>query len=220
MLLVNQLRFEEKTMLHLLFGIFSASAQAEPPVYKLKNGGMSIRVYKSGVLSKVAHNHVVEAVSWMGSAAFDPAKPESCKIAITVVTNKLRVDAPRARNRIKEPGFDSIIGEENRKKIKENMFDEGQLNVSKYPEIKFLSTSCKKTKGKYTINGKFTLRGVSRNISVTGAKVVVKDGGIHIIGNFSIKATDYGFKPYRALGGAISNKNTMKVVFGLKGKKQ
>lgn len=206
-------------MLYFLLGIFCFEARAETTVYKLNSGGMSVRVYKDGALSRFAHNHVVEAVAWQGSASFDPAKPENCKINITMPVNKLRVDAPRARNRIKEKGYDSLIGDDDRKKIKSNILATNQLHATAYPNINFNSTSCKKDGEKYTINGKFTLRGVSKNIAVKGASIKLNDGKIHIRGKFKIKATDYGFQPYKAAAGAIKNKNEMKVFFGLKGAK-
>ena len=105
--------------------------------------------------------------------------------------------------------------------IRENMLSEKQLNSAKHKTIKFKSSSCNKRPDGYLIEGSFQMRGKSNKISVHGARIEQKkDGSLVVKGAFAVKATDYGFRPYNAMGGAIANKNEMKIEFKVRGPKK
>ena len=101
--------------------------------------------------------------------------------------------------------------------IKENMLSEEQLWGSKHKNIVFESSGCSPKGDFVKVNGKFTLRGVTKTVSLP---VSVKAGeSFSIKGNFNVNATDYGFKPYSAMFGQIANEDQMNVSLDIKGSK-
>ena len=112
-------------------------------------------------------------------------------------------------------GFEKTISEGDRQEVRKNMLSEGQLNGDKHKTISFQSTSCTAD----SITGKFTLRGVTNTVTMP-AKIKTADKGAWkflVKGSFKIKSTDYGFKPYSGLGGAVANKDEMRINVYLRG---
>lgn len=206
------------SFLNFLF-LNSAMAASGPTNYGfLANKGiLYINVYKDTETlgAGLAHDHAIQAVGWSGKATWDPAQPETCSLSLTVPVNNLQVDRPETR---RLAGLEGDVSDSQRADITKNMLAEGQLNATAHPNISFQSTGCETQGDSITINGNFTLRGVSKSISVP---VTVKSDnyseGIQIKGSFKVKATDFGFEPYSALFGQIRNSNEMKINIDLHG---
>jgi polyisoprenoid-binding protein YceI len=192
-----------------LFALILNSALAAPQDYAfLANKGLLyVKVYKQDTIaSAAAHNHAVQANGWSGKATWDPDDLSTCTLAITVPVNNLYADKTETR---KIAGLQGEVSESQRKDITKNMIGEGQLNADKYPLITFKSSSCEATGDTVTLKGKFTMRGVTNNISVPVK--VNTEKGLQIKGSFKVKATDYGFEPYSAMFGAVANENSMEI---------
>ena len=206
----------------MILGVFSAflmTGAVQAAEYKLehKKGFLLVKVRKSGVLSAVAHNHVIEAKNWKGSFTFDPADPASCAMSVSVPVFDLLVDADSTRARYGKD-FSNKINDAQRAEIQGNMLGESQLDVLNFASIDFTATGCKAVQdNRYKIKGDFSLRGVKKNIPINGVTIDVADNGVSLKGSFSIRATDFGFKPYSAAKGAIKNQNTMEIEFDVKG---
>ena len=210
----------------LYYSLFS-SALAAPQEYAFdtKGSDLYVTVYKNEktLLSAAAHNHAIRATKWTGKLSWDVEKPESCDIAVSFNVADLEVDSDYSRNLAasKEPdakikkGFEKTISEGDRKEVRKNMLSEGQLNGEKHQTISFQSTSCTAE----SVTGKFTLRGVTNTVTMP-AKIKTAETGAWkflVKGSFNIKSTDYGFKPYSGLGGAVANKPEMRINVYLRG---
>ena len=204
-----------------------SSAFAEPKEYTFdtKASDLYVTVYKNDktLLSAAAHNHAIRAKKWTGKLKWDAEKPEACDIAVSFNVADLEVDSDYSRNLAasKEPnkkikkGFEKTISEGDRQEVRKNMLSEGQLNGDKHKTISFQSTSCTAD----SVTGKFTLRGVTNTVTMP-AKIKTADKGAWkflVKGAFKIKSTDYGFKPYSGLGGAVANKDEMRINVYLRG---
>jgi polyisoprenoid-binding protein YceI len=197
------------TILSLLIN----TAMAAPQNYGfLSNKGLLfVTVNKADtLLSGVAHDHAIQAVGWSGKATWDVDDFSACSLVINVPVNNLAVDKPSVR---KAAGLSGEVSESQQKEIKGNMLSKGQLNASEHPMITFKSTSCSGSGNNATINGNFTMRGVTKAVSVPAT--VNTSNGLQIKGSFYVKATDYGFKPYEAAGGTIANEDKMKITLDL-----
>lgn len=127
-----------------------------------------------------------------GKVTFDPQNPAALKGRLVVATSSMTV--PNAM-------------------MKDHMHGEQWLDVAKHPEIVFEVVSVKnaKTSGDTTtadVTGKFTLKGVTREITVPARLTYLKDklkarsmnqeGDLLVIrANFKIKRADYGIQPSR-----------------------
>lgn len=169
-----------------------------------------VQVFKEGVASGLAHDHVLKATQLSGKLEYDPANASTAAISVEVKTGGLQVDAPALR---KQYGLTSELSESDRKQVEENMKSESQLNVAKYPTLTFKSKSITLNGEKAHVTGELTIRGVTRSVSFPAT---VKLDGDRFVGEgkLKVKQTDYGFEPYSALLGAIKNQN--EVILNLK----
>ena len=214
-------------MFSLFLSTFLSSAHADPQDYAFdkKGSDLYVTVYKNEktLLSAAAHNHAIRAKDWMGTLQWDAENPAGCNIAVSFNVTDLEVDSDYSRNlasskeknaKIKK-GFEKTISDSDRKEVRKNMLSEGQINGVKHKAISFQSTSCTAD----SISGDFTLRGVKKSITMP-AKIKTADSGawkLLIKGSFNIASTDYGFKPYSGLGGAVANKPNMRINVYLRG---
>jgi polyisoprenoid-binding protein YceI len=125
-----------------------------------------------------------------GTVVFDPSNPGSTKGKIVVVTSTLVVPNPMQR---------------------QHMLSDKWLDAAKFPEISFESASFKnvQTTGDITtadVTGSFTLKGVSKELTVPvkltylkdklGQRVPNQHGDLLVIrSNFSIKRSDFNIMP-------------------------
>lgn len=200
----------------LLLFLVNQSAHAEPTEYALlaNKGTLYIKVNKDleALGAALAHDHAIKAVGWSGKATWDTESPEACKISVIVPVNNLQVDQTEMRV---AAGLEGEVSDSQRSEITKNMLAEGQLNSASHPTIEFKATGCSGSGEKVVLKGSFTLRGVTKAISVP--VTVSTEEGLRVKGNFPIKATDYGFEPYSAMFGQIRNSNEMRIYLDLRG---
>ena len=121
-----------------------------------------------------------------GTVSFDPAKPAATTGKIVLSTSSLHVDNPV---------------------MKKHMLDEGWMHVSKFPTIEFVAGKMTevKTSGTTitgTIDGKLTVKGVTKKVSVPVRLTYLKGmlikrnrvpGDLLVLrSDFTIKRSDYG----------------------------
>jgi len=105
-------------------------------------------------------------------------------------------DTPHARQYLGLPG-ETDAGTQ--QQVNANMLGAGVLNVAKFPTATFAVDSIKKTPGKesdtFTLTGTYTLHGVSRNLQFDATGTNEK-GKLRLHGQFGIRQTDFGIKPF------------------------
>lgn len=197
----------------ILAGAFGSSdVQAAPYKVDPAKSQLVVQVFKEGVASSLAHDHVVQATQISGTIEYDPASVTTSSIQVEAKSASLQADAPALR---KQFGLTSELGEDDRKQVEANMKGDDQLNVAKYPTISFKSTGITvgTTPGDVLVKGNLTLRGVTKAVSFP-AKVKMDGANFVGEGKLKIKQNDFGYEPYSALMGAIRNQN--EVVLNLK----
>ena len=194
----------------------AASAQAPAPVpaapaspgprtfvIDAKQSVLAVQVFKDGAAAALAHNHVVSATAMSGRIVVDPANPASARVDVTVPTAALVNDDPKLRKRF---GVTGDVPEGDRKMILEHMQDAGQLDIAHFPTMQFASTSTTGSGNKLVLNGKLTIHGVTRDISLP-VDVAFTDTGVRGTGSIKLKTSDFGIEPYSAFLGAVKNKD-------------
>lgn len=112
-----------------------------------------------------------------GSFSYDKNKPKASKIKVVIKTNSIDSNHAKRDKHLREEDF---------------------LNVDKYPEAKFISTSfSQNTDGTAILKGNFTLLGVTKPISINVKYIGEGDdpwGGYRIgfEGETRISLADYG----------------------------
>ena len=167
---------------------------------------LEIEVKKEGLFKAFGHNHLIVAKEISGHVQFDPQRIESSAVTLKVQTKSLTV-SPQG-----EP-------EKDRQDVQATMSGEKVLDVEKYPEIVFTSTrvSAVKQAGDdwtLTLSGNLKLHGVEKPVSLL---VTLHSTGnqLQAQGQVPLLQTDYGIKPVKAGGGAVTVKDELKINFDI-----
>jgi polyisoprenoid-binding protein YceI len=156
-----------------------------------KQSAITIKVFKSGLFSGFAHNHVV--IAPIDRATIDTAKPAA---EITVVTKEMKVTDPE-------------VSDKDRAEIQSTMLGSKVLDQEKYPAIHFRSSRIEQTGPQhYRVAGTLELHGAKQEITLE-----VTGGPEHFHGATKLKQSDYGIKPISLFGGSVKVKDELELEF-------
>ncbi len=183
----------------------------EDPVYTIdkNNSHLMVRLFKAGIASTFAHDHVVRAGDFSGWIEFNKDQPDLFKMNVEVPTSSLIADNRKDREKYNLGSLE----DDDRKEINETMKSSKQMHVEKYPKISFSGSGLQKTgKDKYTITGDFTLHGTTKEIAVP-VTINLEENVLKMKGEFRFLQSDYGIEPYSAGWGAVRNKDEVLLLF-------
>jgi len=184
------------------------AAEAAGVVHYRPDAGQSrftVQAFAEGMLSSFGHNPVIAIREFGGEVEFVPGTLEGARVRLTINADSLAVA--------------DDVKEKDRLEI-ERMMRHDALEVSKYPEIVFESTSVTASRikeGFYRVRviGNLTLHGVTQPNLWIQAEVTFRDDTLRAQGEFSLKQTDYKMKPVTAVGGMLKVKNELKFKFDI-----
>jgi polyisoprenoid-binding protein YceI len=168
-----------------------------------------VRAIASGMLSAFGHNPVINIRDVSGEARFDPASPAASFLRMRIRADSLEV-------------ADDISSKDRREM--ERMMNEDVLEVAKYPEIVYESssvsaTSMGETRYRIDIDGSLSLHGVTRPQPVS-AQANLLGAMLRAYGEFSLLQSSYGIKLVTVAGGALKLKDELKFSFDIVARKQ
>ncbi len=170
-------------------------ARGEKRAIDVAHSVMKVRVYKAGLFSAFGHEHEIEAPIAAGEL---DASAEHPLVALSVQAGKLHVVDPGASYK-------------DRADVQKTMQGEKVLDVSRFPEIRFESTSVEaKGSGRWTVQGKLTLHGQTRPVQVD-----VTRKGRRYRGSVVLKQREFGITPVTVAGGAVRVKDEVRVEFDI-----
>ncbi len=162
------------------------------------NGKLTIHTYRAGMGAKAAHDLVMEATRWSGTADLDPANPAACGVSVTVDPDSFEI--------LEAKGGIKPLSDKDRGDIRKNA-SEKVLQTQKHPEISFKSTAVEGQAPNLSIVGDLTISGQTRPVTM---KATVQDGG-KVAAEVNVKQTDFGLKPYSAMMGAIKMRDDVDI---------
>ena len=152
---------------------------------------ITVKVDKSGLFSAFAHNHTIQAP--LASGSLDAAKRTA---SLTFNAKEMKV-------------VDEGVKDSERADIEQTMKSEKVLDVQKFPEVRFVSTSITPLEGgHFQARGDLTLHGTTRPVEFP---VTLTKG--RYSGSVKLKQTDFGITPVAIAGGAVKVKDVIEVVF-------
>lgn len=105
--------------------------------------------------------------------------------------------------------LDPEASEKTRAQIQETMEGEKALDVTRFPEIRFQSTTVEaRGSDHWIVRGTLALHGKERPVAVD---VTLKDE--HYRGSATLKQTDFGITPVTVAGGTVKVKDEVKIEF-------
>jgi polyisoprenoid-binding protein YceI len=174
-----------------------------------------VRVYRdeSALASGLAHDHAVLATGWSGRVEVDPARPDACQVTFDLPVGGLVPDPDDLRRAV---GLPDTLSAGQRESILGHILDEGQLWADRFPSVTWRSSTCSVQDGRVDVTGRLSIRGVGLDLTVPMSWHL--DGpDLVASGRFQARATDFGFKPFTAMLGAIRNQDRMDFVVEVRG---
>jgi polyisoprenoid-binding protein YceI len=182
----------------------------------------AVITHKAGLAARLAHDHLVVAVSPEVRLEFDPERPEATRCTFVVAAERLEVDAPAARaawkGRLQELGIQSgdlpVVPDSDRIKVRAAMLGASQLDIERFPEIRAElvrvepraasagSGNPGESQGEAVVRATIHGRTVERHLQArwsgeSGALVAEMFGEFHF--------SEFGIDPYSAMLGAVRN---------------
>jgi polyisoprenoid-binding protein YceI len=178
-------------------------------------GGVDTEASRAYVLvdkRRLGHKHGVEGRIKEGTIHLG-ATQDAGKIVFDMSTFVADTDAAR-----KYVGLEDSIKKSEQDEVTATMTGKSTLDVKAHPTATFDIKSAtlltaKSTDGdpQYQLDGEFSLRGKKNALKVVAEVEEEKDGKVRLVGNFTIKQTDYGITPYSAVGGLVAVADPLKI---------
>jgi len=168
-----------------------------------EKSSLRIEVGKGGAFGFVAgHTHEVEG-RIQGRVTADARDLSGAEIQLTIRAADLRVSAKG------EPPGDVP-------KVQERMLGPDVLDVARFPEITFRSTSVAVGEGRSAaadvhVTGELTLHGRTKSIA-TPVRVHIDGGSLTASGTLTVKQSDFGIKPV-SVAGVVNVKDALTIHF-------
>jgi polyisoprenoid-binding protein YceI len=183
------------------------SGEAAVVRYRLipEQSKFTVQAFAEGLFSAFGHDPMLAIKDFTGEAQFVPGSFESASLKITIKADSIVLS--------------NEVSEKDRLEIEQTMREQ-VLEIAKYPEIVFVSSKISVTRlseGRYRarIIGDLTFHGVTqKNLWIT-AEVTVSEESLRTQGDFTLKQTDFGIKPFSVVGGTIKLKNELRFSFDI-----
>ncbi len=161
---------------------------------------MKLLVYKTGLYRGKVHTFLFPQFS--GELTYDAEHPEASRIALTIPTDSFEL----TDDWLSEGDREDVIAEA-RDKV---------LEVAKYPEMRFVSSSIRSQGGdRYQVQGKLTIRDRSAPVTVEVVLAPAANGTLTFTGKAVVKLTNHGIKPPSKFFGIVGTKDEMDFSFRL-----
>lgn len=187
----------------ICWALVAAVAAAETRSLTIDPAGsrVSIQVDKSGLFKFAGHAHQVDSPI-KGRIVVDQERLERSTVRIEIDAAALKVSGKG------EPAGDVP-------KVQQTM-ETSVLDIARYPAIVLESTSIsvrsrRGSTAEVTLDGRLTLHGVTRPVSVP-VSVEIGADQVKARGQFSVKQTDYGIKPV-SVAAVVNVKDALGIEF-------
>ena len=176
---------------------------AEPQQFSIQPNGASrfeLHVFKTGLYRGKVHTFLFP--SYTGTFKYDAQRPEASKIELTLAANAMKC-------------VDAWLNSKDLKSVQEYAIND-MLVANQYPEISFTSSEIHRlATDHFEVRGTLIIRGTSRPSTVDVTLQETSGEALVFRGTATIRLTDYGLKPPKALLGTIGTKNEMEFAFTL-----
>jgi polyisoprenoid-binding protein YceI len=139
--------------------------------------------------AKLAHDLILTANSWNGTLNVDADNPAASSATLSIDARSIEI--------VEAVGGVKSLSDKDRRDIDKNI-NEKVLQTSKFPELKFESTSVSGAEPNFNVAGNMTIAGSTRPVNVA-----LNVDGTTVTGRTSISQKDFGIKPFSAMMGAI-----------------
>jgi hypothetical protein len=171
---------------------------------------LHVLVYRGGTLARFGHNHVMSSRSVSGRIWVHPQTQRS-GFELSLPVNDLIVDDPDAR-RAAGAEFPPDIPPADKDGTRKNMLRTEVLDAQTYPQITLRSASIAGVLPQIGVTTRITIKDVSRDIEVPTV-VTISGTRLSATGEFDIRQTEFGIKPFSIGLGALEVQDRLRIKF-------
>ncbi|OLE83768.1 MAG: hypothetical protein AUF76_05540 [Acidobacteria bacterium 13_1_20CM_2_65_9] len=180
--------------LAILIVATTAALGADSSPIDTERSTLTVFVYKSGLFSAFADDHIIRAPIASGSISTEAP----LSVQVTVRSGTLKALDPK-------------LAADKRADVQARMLGPEVLDSARYPDITFTSTAIEPAGAdRWTVTGRLTIHGQTRPATFAVAR---RDG--HYRGTAVLKQRDFGIQPISIVGGTVKVKDEVKVEFDI-----
>ena len=172
--------------------VVSRTVSAETRQINTEQSKLTVFVYKSGLFSALADDHVIDGS--IASGRISDTAPLS--VVIDVRAGDLKVRDPN-------------LSASKREEVQTRMLGPEVLDARKFPSIAFESTAIESGGAdRWTVTGRLTIHGQTRPVTIP-----VNRANGRYRGSVTLKQRDFGIMPISIAGGTVKVKDEIKIEF-------
>jgi len=171
---------------------------------------LQILVYRGGAMARLGHNHVIASHQLSGSV-FVADDPLQSRFDINVPVNELTIDEPAMRE-MAGTDFPPGVPQGARDGTRKNMLSEALLDGEKYPVIRLRTTDVAAAGEGFDVGVEITIKDQVRSVRVP-VTLERKEGALVARGEFPLKQSELGFKPFSVAMGTLVVLDEMRIHF-------
>lgn len=171
---------------------------------------LQILVYRGGAMARLGHNHVI-ASHHLAGIVFVADDPTQTRFDIGIPVNELTIDEPAMREQA-GADFPPGVPQSARDGTRKNLLSEALLDGEKYPEIRLRATDVVAAGESYDVGVEITIKDQVHQVRVP-VTIERKTGELKARGEFPLKQSELGFKPFSVAMGTLVVLDEMKIHF-------
>jgi polyisoprenoid-binding protein YceI len=171
---------------------------------------LQILVYRGGAMARLGHNHVI-ASHQLGGTVFVTDDVTQTRFDIQIPVNELTVDEPSMRE-LAGADFPPGVPQTARDGTHKNMLSEALLDGATYPSIRLRATDLVAAGEAFDVGVEITIKDQVRNVRVP-VTIRHQDGALIASGEFPLKQSELGLKPFSVGLGTLVVLDDMRVQF-------
>lgn len=171
---------------------------------------LQVLVYRGGAMARLGHNHVIASHQLTGSVYLTDDLAAT-RFDIRFPVNGLTVDEPALREAA-GPDFPPSVPQSAREGTQANLLSEPLLDGVRYPAIRLRATEVKAAANGFEATVEITFKDQTHLVTVPVA-VERSDGQLVASGEFPLKQSELGLKPFSVAMGTLLVLDQMQVRF-------
>jgi polyisoprenoid-binding protein YceI len=171
---------------------------------------LQVYAYRGGAMARLGHNHVV-ASRHLGGVVFLTDDLLQTRFDISFPVAELTIDEPALREEA-GPDFPPSIPQSARDGTRNNLLSEAALNATRFPTIRLRAVDVMPTATAFEAGVEITIKDQTRQVRVP-VEVERSDGQIVARGEFPLKQSELGLKPFTVALGTLVVLDDLRVKF-------
>jgi hypothetical protein len=171
-----------------------------------------LRVYRTGSLARLGHDHVVSSDALHGYALLSPAR-STWQADIRLQLDSLTVDDPQLRH---NAGFAANLSPAQVDATRKNMMDV-VLDATHFPVLTVHAECGGVSQPCTTLTVQISLHGTVRSMDIALEHPPAVNGHLAASACFQVRQSDFGIVPLSVLNGAVAVRDELDVCFDIKG---